>query len=192
MNLQRRISPPIAALCLTIAVGTPDAVHAEGRTAWMTEVYPYSVIDQALPDVLREFGLNLGMTVDVGDGVRGRVRHYDHEGEAVEFLQYLADEHGLDWVQDAGRIYVSARDRRVDRSWSGDHGVHEAVRTALRDSGVGDPRFPVGFDADRGELRLSAPSRYMTLAAPVIDRLLAPKATRAVNVIYGRSGGDGS
>ncbi|MEZ5932775.1 MAG: hypothetical protein R3F54_12600 [Alphaproteobacteria bacterium] len=175
-----------AILSAGLEAGKASAEQA-GMTAMLEGDYPYLVVDQALPDALRELGHNLDIAVDVSPAIGGRVRHYDHGGTAADFLAHLASEHQLDWVIDQGRLFISTADEQTAKSWSGGAGAYEAVKAALAHAGIDDPRFPLGFDSGRGEVNLSAPPRYMALATPVIDRALAPKATRTVNVIHGRA-----
>lgn len=188
----------IMALCAAFTfteVGI-DHVRAEESSGpamvWFDKDYPYRVVDQALPDALREFGHNLDIAVEVSASIKGRVRRYDHEGSSGDFLKYLASEHHLQWVFDRERLYISSADEQIDRHWSAGAGAVETVETALDSAGIHDPRFPIGFDAGQAAISLSAPPRYMALAAPVIDRVLTPKATRTVNVIHGRTRGGGT
>ena len=183
----------VMALCAAFAftgigIDQASAESSDGPTMeWFEQDFPYLVVDQALPDALREFGHNLDVPVEVSASIKGRVRRYDHEGSSGDFLSYLAAEHDLQWVFDRGRLFVSSADEQIDRLWSADAGAVGTVETALNDAGIDDPRFPIGYNRGQGALSLSAPPRYMALAAPVIDRVLAPKATRTVNVIHGRA-----
>ena len=178
----------IVALC---AVFTLAEAHADGAPdgshRWLSEDYPYLIVDQALTDALEAFGRNLDIPVDVSSAVKGHVRHYDHEGSPDDFLNTLASKHGFDWVLDQGRLFISSSTEKVARAWPARSEAFEAARAALSDADIDDPRYPIGFNAGRGELSLSAPPRYMALAAPLIDRMLAPKTTQAVNVIHGRA-----
>lgn len=160
--------------------------------AWLDKDYPYLIVDQALSDALLELGRNLDIHVDVSSAVKGRVRRYEHQGPSADFLNDLASEHGFDWVFDQGRLFISSSAEKVSRSWPAGSGSFEAASAALSNANIGDPRYPVGFDSGRGELNLSAPPRYMALVAPVIDRMLAPRATQAVNVIHGRARAGGT
>jgi type III secretion protein C len=181
---------PFAAVALAIGLGfvcAKPTLADDQEDNWFARDYPYSIVDQALEDVLREFGHNLRLTVEVSDGVKGRVRNYSHEGTSGELLAHLAREYGLDWVMDGQRLYMSSDDERMVRSWSGNAEVVDAANAALRAADLDVSRFPLDFDSTNGTLRLSAPPRHMTLAASTIDRLLSAKPARTVNVIHGRS-----
>lgn len=93
---------------------------------------------------------------------------------------------------DHGRLFVSSADEQTVRSWPGHAEAFEKANAALIKAGIDDPRYPVGFNAGRGELSLSAPPRYIALAAPIVERVLAPRATRTVNVIHGRARNGGT
>lgn len=194
MIKQRFIS--IVALCAVFALTGPhkggaDEV-ADNQMAWLGEDYPYLIVDQALPDALVELGHNLDIAVEISSAVRGRVRRYEHAGSSGDFLDTLASEHGFDWVFDQGRLFISSSTEKINRSWSAGSDIFEAARAALSDADIDDPRYPVGFDSGRGELNLSAPPRYVAMVAPVIDRMLTPKAAQAVNVIHGRNRAGGT
>ena len=184
---------PVIALCAAFAFTEAgiDQVSAESSDRqtmdWFGLDYPYLVVDQALPDALREFGHNLDISVEVSASIKGRVRRYDHEGSAGDFLSYLASKHDLQWVFDRGHLFVSSADEQIDRYWSAGAAAVGTVEAALNDAGIEDPRFPIGYNTGQGALSLSAPPRYVALAAPVIDRVLAPEVTRTVNVIRGRA-----
>lgn len=184
---------PIVTICAALSVAAADVgpVRADSvpraSMAWLDKDYPYLVIDQALPDTLREFGHNLDVTVDVSPEAKGRVRQYHHEGSAGDFLDHLTTEHRLDWVFDQGRLFISAAEEKAVRSWPGGADGFESARAALASASLDDPRFPIGYDSTRGEISLFAPPQYLSLAAPVIERMLAPAPTRTVTVIHGRS-----
>ena len=190
------LSVAVLSTAFTLADVDAEQVDAGGLAGptmtRLTEGYPYLIVDQALPDALREFGHNLGIAVEISEKIKGRVRRYDHAGSSGDFLRYLASKHNLDWMFDRGRLVVSSADEKIARSWPSSAGAFETTKAALAASEIDDPRYPLGFDPDRSELSLSAPPRYMSLAAPVIERVLAPKATRTVNVIHGRARAGGS
>lgn len=53
------------------------APASQGRVQgppWPEGPYPYTVIDQDLVSVLREFGKNAGLRVEISDKIKGRVR----------------------------------------------------------------------------------------------------------------------
>lgn len=183
---------PVAALCALLSIGkavvdpVSAAETANPSMTWLDQDYPYLSVDQTLPETLRELGHNLDITINVSPEVKGRVRHYSHDATAGDFLDYLTTEHRLDWVFDQGRLYITTVAEKRLRSWPGNIGAFERVKAALANAKIDDPRFPLGFEQGRGELTLAAPPRYVAAAAPVIERVLAPKVTRVVNVIHGR------
>ena len=184
----------ISIVLLSTVLGTAHAASEDQRAgevrrsanAWLEQDYPYFAVDQTLSDALRELGHNLDLAIDVSPSVRGRLRRYHHEGSTGDFLDYLQSEHRLDWVQDAGHLYISSSDEKVSRSWSSSAAVFGSAQVALTEAGLDDPRYPISFDAGRGMINMHAPPRYVALASPVIDRVLTPKTARTVNIIHGR------
>lgn len=159
---------------------------------WSTASYPYLIVDQSLEDTLNAFGQNVGVRTHVSPRLDGRVRQYRHDGTAGAFLEKLSADKGFEWFFDGKTLHLSASDETVERSWSVGAASEAALVDALVKSGADDPRYPHRFDPAAGIMRLAGPPRYMAIAAPVIDRLLAPKATRTVNIIHGRSRAGGS
>lgn len=177
-----------------VSVGEVSAEElAPAPVDWMDKAYPYLIVDQALSDTLNEFGRNLGLPIEVsGNAGKKRVHRHDHEGNSGEFLKFLAAKHGLDWVFDGGRLFVSSIDERITRSWSGDASTLERVKAALAQTGIDHPRYAIAMGSDRDVFSLTAPPRYMAEAAPVVEGALTPEATRTVNVIHGRARASGT
>lgn len=181
-------------LSVTEAVADETGAKAPPRASisWLDQDYPYLAVDQALPDVLRELGHNLDVAIEVSPRIEGRVRHHSHDGTAGALLDDLAREHRLDWVLDHGRLFLSSAEERTVRWWPGSAGAFEKAEAALTRAGLDDARFPLRYDAGRGAVGLSAPPKYLAMAAPLVERIFKPKATRVVNVIRGRSRAGGT
>jgi len=166
---------------------------------WLDQQFPYHIVDQALPDALSALGHALDVRIDFSPeldgraaldgraGVDGRLRNYRHRGTAGDFLRYLETDHRLDWIIDQDRLFLSTADERTQRSWPLGASSIEAIKAALTRAGLTDPRFPLRIDAGRSEMHLTGPPHYLAVAAPIIQRQLAPARTRTVTVIHGRS-----
>lgn len=181
------------AIGLTSGFGATAGERADAHApAWMTERYPHLVVDQSLDAVLRDFGHNLGIDVEVGDRLKERVSRYRHEAGSREFLDGLASSYSFDWFYDGRQLHVSPKDEGIDKVWSVRPGVEEELTAALENAGAHDPRYPIRFDKNQGTVRLSGPPALMALAMPVVDSFVEPAVARTVNVIHGRARSGGS
>ena len=71
--------------------------------------YKYLVIDQDIEGVFVEFGRNVGLTVDVSDRVKGRLRGQISTATAREFLDGLCESYGLVWYFDGTTLHVNSK-----------------------------------------------------------------------------------
>ena len=192
VNRPKTLAAQLTAAVIVVFSYGAAAEQKPDINQWSDVAYPYLIVDQSLEDALSAFGQNIGLRTYVSSRLTGRVRQYSHDGTAGEFLETLAADKGFDWYFDGQALHLSASDEVVERSWSVGAVTESSLIDALAKADADDPRFPHQFDAASGVMRLSGPPRYMAQAAPVIDRLLAPKATRTVNVIHGRARNGGS
>ena len=183
----------VAATCLLVGPGvSAEEMGVADASDWMTQSYPYLVVDQPLDAVLKEFGHNVGIDVDISDRLTDRVSHYRHDAGSREFLEGLASSYNFEWFFDGRRLHMSARDEATDKVWSVGPGVEDDLTSALSEVGAYDSRFPIRFDSTQGTVRLSGPPAYMALAMPVVDSFVEPTVARTVNVIHGRARSGGS
>ena len=187
---------PAAAICLALGlILTPvfgALANDDPNDDWRVQDFPYAIVDQALADALREFAHNLRLPIDISENVKGRIENYRHDGSSGDFLGYLEQEHGLDWVIEGQQLYVSPKSERIARSWPGDAAMALEAEAMLEQAGLGDDRYPIEILSGQGRFAVTAPPRFMTRAAPMIDRLMTPKATRTVNIIHGGARGGGT
>jgi type II secretory pathway component GspD/PulD (secretin) len=100
-----------AAAAAESAVGTdvPPAGLAvvDGRLQVPERRYPYVIVEQRLPEVLREFGANLGVPIEVSDKVEGIVRGPWPELTAAAFLHRLEGAFRLQSYYDGRVLHVT-------------------------------------------------------------------------------------
>lgn len=79
----------------------------DGRLQLPEQPYPYVIVEQRLPEVLREFGANLGLPTEVSDSVEGVVRGPWPELTASAFLRRLEAAYRLQSYYDGRVLHVT-------------------------------------------------------------------------------------
>jgi type III secretion protein C len=148
--------------------------------------YNYLVIDQDVKGVLLEFGRNVGLPVDVGDQVKGRLRGQISTATALEFLEGLCKSYGLIWYFDGTTLHISAKSEvRTELVNVGRLPPAEAAEK-LKALGVSDERFPVRTTEDTGIVSVSGPPPFLTLVRQTLTAL----ASRIAPPVREDSGSD--
>jgi type III secretion protein C len=151
-------------LVLTGALGSVGpALGAEPQ--WPAMPYKYVVIDQDIRSVLVEFGRNVGVSVDLSDQIKGRMRGRLAVATVREFLDELCNAYGLVWYFDGASavLHVSAKaETRTELINIGQLSPEEASARLIA-LGVGDARFPVRSTPDSGIVSVSGPPPFVSL-----------------------------
>lgn len=173
-------------------MSTSGATAAELK--WPDGHYEYVVVDQAVRDVLIEFGRNIGIPVRVTSEVGGRVSGGMPQASAQDFLNDLCRRYGLIWHFDGSVLHV-ATEAEV-RTEVFELGGNTPARAAERlDAlGIADARFPVRFSHADNVVSVSGPPTYIRLVQEALgietdrpaEELISQKAA-AVRVFRGRS-----
>jgi type II secretory pathway component GspD/PulD (secretin) len=133
--------------------------------------FDVSIRDQNVREVLDEVSIAVGVPILVSDAVRGRVSASFAQATAVDLLDGIADNRGLDWRYDGRRIHVTSRSEQLTRIVGLD-GVRIAdLSDALRSLGVYDKKFQM--TAVDGEFAmLVAPPDYIAVVEVVLGALI--------------------
>ncbi len=145
-------------------------------------VYPYSVLDQDVKAVLREFGQNLGLRVKLSPKVSGTVKGKLPRLPAQEFLKHICQMYGLEWYYDGTTLHVSSVSEETTRFLP----LHRAVSLpalieSLRKLSFYDERYPIRTGADNASVIVTGPPVY---AALVEQTLLTQGSVPKQIVIY--------
>jgi type II secretory pathway component GspD/PulD (secretin) len=157
-HVPRRVLPGLVFSAALMAVGpvhSADLLLPPGP-------YKYLVIDQDIEGVLVEFGRNVGLTVDVSDRVKGRLRGQISTATAREFLDGLCESYGLVWYFDGTTLNVNSKSEiRTELVGIGQLSPDEATKK-LSALGIADAQFPVRTTEDTGVLSVSGPPPFLT------------------------------
>ncbi|WP_394065640.1 type III secretion system outer membrane ring subunit SctC [Alcaligenes sp. WGS1538] len=156
---------PACALALCLA-GT-----AQAAPNWPAAPYSYYAQDESLQNVLRQFAGGFSLALQLAPGVSGTVNGKFNTATPSEFLDRLGGVYGFNWFVHAGTLFVSPASAMVTKSVSASGGSISALREALLQLGVLDPRFGWGELADQGIALVSGPPAYVSLIQKMIEAL---------------------
>lgn len=155
---------------------------------------PYTIVEQDLAGVLREFAAGLGVPVAVDPDVEGTVTALSGSFTPDAFLDRLAARHGLSWFHDGATIHVAPASE--NRTVVVDLGAVDraALAGALADMGLSDPRLAVDADDRTGIGVVSGHPRYVEMVEGAYAILSSrpeaaePERRRPVSVLVIRGG----
>ncbi|WP_331284276.1 type III secretion system outer membrane ring subunit SctC [Castellaniella denitrificans] len=162
--LKRWIPACALALCL---VGTT----ARAAPSWPLAAYSYYAQDESLQSVLRQFAGGFSLALEMAPGVKGTVNGKFNTATPTEFIDKLGGVYGFNWFVYSGTLFVSPASAMVTRSVSAMGSSITALRDALLELGVLDPRFGWGELADQGIALVSGPPAYVKLVQKMVAAL---------------------
>ncbi len=162
------------------ALGVACARDAQGAELKLGDrPYSYTVIDQDLRDVLRQFGGNMHLRIELSDAVKGRVRGRVTTASPRRFLDALAANYGLDWYYDGFKLYVTASSEDASKFITMPRDLSEAFRNALNSGGISDSRFPLRGLAGTDSVIVSGPPHFVDLVEQAAAALSPRKSAAA-------------
>lgn len=162
--LKRWIPACALALCL---VGTT----ARAAPNWPLAAYSYYADNESLQSVLRKFAGGFSLALDLAPGVTGTVNGKFNAATPTEFMDKLGGVYGFNWFVYSGTLFVSPASAMTTRSISAMGSSITALRDALLELGVLDPRFGWGELADQGIALVSGPPAYVKLVQRMVAAL---------------------
>ncbi len=192
MNVSRSVSPPALARKLATAFvvagwiwGLPLSLFPSALAAPLQlpeGIYPYSVLNQDVTAVLREFGQNLGLRVKLSTKVSGTVKGKLPRLQALEFLNHVCQMYGLEWYYDGAALHVSAVSEETTRFLP----LHRALSLpalieSLKRLSFYDERYPIRADAGKASVIVTGPPVYTAL---VEQTLLMQGGVPKQTIIY--------
>jgi type III secretion protein C len=144
-------------------------------------VYPYDVVEQDLSVVLREFGQNVGIKIDVSPKIKGAVKGHLPKLDAQGFLQRLCEAYGLDWYYDGSVLYITPSSEQVSRFLSLEKHSLAELKEAMTKLSLYDDRYPFRDSPDGKTAIVSGPPRYVALAEKTLASLSSPNTVVQAN-----------
>ena len=190
--------PKAARIALAALLGlAAPASAAHGEALHLNnKPYNYTVIDQDLRDVLRQFGANLGLRVTVSDAVQGRIRGRKVALPPAAFLDDLAKEFGFDWYYDGYTLFVTANNESVTKTIELGGMGFTTLQDNLKTLGIADDRFQLRPLPAGDAVLVAGPPRYVELVEQTLAKPPEPPSGnitvyRGSNAQQVRPGGGG-
>lgn len=190
-RLRQRLSENRRRFGIAVAFLLASTGHgwaAEPR--WPDGPYRYMVIDQSVRDTLTEFGRNIGISVQMGPDIKGRITSNVPQGNAREFLEWVSNRYGLVWYFDGSTLHISNETENRTEVLTLDDRTLDGLGQRLDNLGLVDPRFPVRVDREEKAASISGPPAYVDLVKKTIDTFrpapIASDGPASVRVFRGR------
>lgn len=138
---------------------------------WPLVPYSYYANQEDLPTLLREFAGGFSLALQIGPNVKGVVNGKFNTNSPTEFLNRLGGVYGFNWFVYSGTLFVSRSDDMQTRTIDSQGSSISAIREALEQLGVLDPRFGWGELNDQGIALVSGPPAYVDLVDKTVAAL---------------------
>ncbi|CAM3514725.1 MULTISPECIES: hypothetical protein [Halomonas] len=113
--------------------------ESNGAAEWMEREYRYLIVEQDVQAVLKEFGRNLALPMEVSQRVEGAVRGNITAETARGFLEQVCAANDLAWFFDGGVLHVSTREEMTQQSFELTDIDSQRLMADIEGSSVGDP-----------------------------------------------------
>ena len=147
------------------------------------EIYPYTIIEQDVTVVLREFGQNLGIRVQLSPKVSGVVKGKMAPLQTLDFLNHVCQMNGLEWYFDGSILHITAGSEEVTKFLPLKKPLTpEKLADTLKQLSFYDERYPLRSGPDNASVFVSGPPAYaalveQTLASSQGDHSAIPTET---------------
>jgi type III secretion protein C len=148
--------------------GAPVAVRA-APIDWRNLSYDYVVLNQAVADVLTNFGYNTGLRMSIASDIKGTVHGRVNASTAVEFLDALTKSNGLDWYYDGSVMYVSPASSEQTAAVPLQGASFDSIKAFLDRSGLTDQRYVLSGDSSASSVTVSGPPSYVAVVKQAIE-----------------------
>jgi type III secretion protein C len=144
--------------------------------------YKYIAVDQPVEAALVEFGRNLGISIKLGKGIKGRLNSSEPHESARAFLDWVCDRYGLVWHYDGSVLNIvteadlSTEIIQVGREMTPD------LAERLDKLGVSDSRFPLRISEKDRAVTISGPPSYIALVKQSIGLSESGTVSKEANV----------
>ncbi|NTY37476.1 type III secretion system outer membrane ring subunit SctC [Burkholderia diffusa] len=159
-----------AAWCVaTLFITGIDAANAM-PVRWRSTVVHVALEGRDLKDVLRDFAASQGVATSIAGNVQGTVTgRFDLSPQ--RFLDTLAATFGFVWFYDGNILSITNANDMTRQVLPLDHASIGELRSALRQIGIDDKRFPVYYDEASGTVLISGPAQFVQIVTDIAQRL---------------------
>lgn len=149
----------------TIGIGAANAMPVR----WRSTVVHVVLEGKDLKDVLRDFAASQGVATSIAGNVQGTVTgRFDLSPQ--RFLDTLAATFGFVWFYDGNILSITNANDMTRQVLPLDHASIGELRSALRQIGMDDKRFPIFYDEVSGTVLVSGPAQYVQIVTDIAQR----------------------
>jgi len=173
MKPWHRIAGALALLAATLFGSAAQA----GPPPWPEVSYSYLARSHRLAAVLNSFGRSFGLRVQASAAVEEGGQLVDGTLTATsptDFMNQLASTYGLAWFYQGGVLHVSRIEEQVTRVLTMPGAGGAALKKALLEVGLIEPKFGWADIADRSAALVSGPPAYVDVLARALADLPMP------------------
>lgn len=178
-NRARRFRPVAWLALAAVLSAVPQARTAE--PSWPAGTYNYLVVDQSVREALTELGRNMGVPVQMGDDIKGRMTAGVPQGDARAFLEWVCSRYGLVWYFDGSKLHISNETDNQTEVVKLEPAALSGLSKRLDSLKIVDARFPVRIDRNEKIASISGPPAYIDLVKQTIDTFAEPPAQPVAN-----------
>ncbi|WP_423760229.1 type III secretion system outer membrane ring subunit SctC [Burkholderia sp. NLJ2] len=155
----------VATLCTT-GINAANAMPVR----WRSTIVHVALEGKDLKDVLRDFAASQGVATSIAGNVQGTVTgRFDLSPQ--RFLDTLAATFGFVWFYDGNILSITNANDMTRQVLPLDHASIGELRSALRQIGIDDKRFPVYYDEASGTVLISGPVQFVQIVTDIAQRL---------------------
>lgn len=172
-----RLATTLCALAFLALAGAGPAPAQDALDR--TEPYRYTVIEQSLRAALENFGSNIGVPVDIADGVEGRVSGPLPEAPPRAFLDRLARLYNFTYYYDGRVLNITPSSANESRLLELDRVDFASLAATLEALGIADERFMVRSAQNGSVALVNGPPRYVALVEATLTALTSVRTRQA-------------
>lgn len=162
---------PLQRLAAACALALSLTAPAAAAPSWPAAPYSYYAESESLQNVLREFASGFSLSLQMSPGVSGTVNGKFNANSPTEFMDRLGGVYGFNWFVYSGTLFVSPANAMATKSITAMGSSITALRDALLQLGVLDPRFGWGELPEQGIALVSGPPAYVELVQRTVAAL---------------------
>ncbi|MDB5104441.1 MAG: EscC/YscC/HrcC family type secretion system outer rane ring protein [Fibrobacteres bacterium] len=172
-------NPKPAAFRATLAFSAGIAIaitlmHGEARAGepkWRKEPYTHMAQDEALRDMLADFGADNGIRTVISRKITDKVSGRFDGMEPRRFIEKISKAYGLTWYYDGSSLFFYKADDVRTRVMSLQFITFTKLAGTLKEMGIWDERFPLRTARADDAVYVSGPPRYVELVIETANRL---------------------
>ncbi len=160
-------------LILALAMPTAGALAAD--IPWQSERYTLTVDQAPIPQVLKNFAADQGVSIEIAEDVSGDVSGR-FEAPPQQFLETFTQTNGLAWYYDRTKLFITTSAAVTTNIYQMQNAQVEALIRALKQVGIYSERYPIQVVEDLGLIYVPGPPRYQELVNLTLQTLEAANA----------------